>query len=532
MFIIAFLVAILGYIILDLGFAGLLYNNIILGVSLIFWIIFSFIYKKDIEKNLKSLFRRVNKLNITVKNVNLQTITFVLLLLLVLVNGIGVLGPELGFDALWYHLTLPKLYLKEHAIFYIPGGLLYYSTIPKLTEMLYLVGLAGGSEVYAKIIHFSFGVLSTITVYKLARLFTSKQLSLLASLIFYGNLVVAWESISSYVDLSRTFFEVLSVLSFFYWLKTKDKHWFIQSAVLLGIAISVKLLAVTSLAIMIPLIFLSAKKKEISSAVANSALYTFLVLLIPLPWFLFSFISTHNPIYPFFTSTYPVTTAQFSPVSLWVLFTRASDPISPVYIIFFPIVFLFFKRFSRTQKYLALYSFLAVLVWTIVPNTGGGRFILPYLPVFSVLVVLLFEFLPKQAKTFGLSIIILTTLLSVFYRSVANFKFIPVLLGKESKSEFLQRHLNFDFGDFYDVDSYFALQINSKDKVLLYGFHNLYYVNFPFLHESTAKKGDTFTYIAVQNSTLPFRFKNWTQVYANNQTKVSVFSLNGKKGVF
>jgi len=59
----------------------------------------------------------------------------ILIVLQAFVNIIGVFGPELAFDALWYHLTLPKLYLVHHSIFFIPGGLLYYSGMPKIAEM-------------------------------------------------------------------------------------------------------------------------------------------------------------------------------------------------------------------------------------------------------------------------------------------------------------------------------------------------------------------------------------------------------------
>src|SRR6185437_14950424 len=118
-------------------------------------------------------------------------------------------GPEIGFDALWYHLTLPKLYLGWHQVRHIPGGLLYYSDMPKLTEMLYISGLAILGETGAKLIHFSFGILCCIALYKVGRKFFSPLLSLIAVAIFYSNLVVGWESISAYIDLARTFFNIM-----------------------------------------------------------------------------------------------------------------------------------------------------------------------------------------------------------------------------------------------------------------------------------------------------------------------------------
>lgn len=44
--------------------------------------------------------------------------------------------------------------------------------------------------------------------------------------------------------------------------------------------------------------------------------------------------------------------------------------------------------------------------------------------------------------------------ISVPYRFIANIRFIPVILGLESKNNFLKNNLNFNFGDFYDIDGY------------------------------------------------------------------------------
>ena len=147
---------------------------------------------------------------------------FILLLALlfasVIVNMVGVLGPELGFDALWYHLTIPKIYLSQNKIFFIPGSLFYYSAMPKLTEMLYLVSLVFSPiGTLAKLIHFSFGILSAIALYRLAKRYLKTRESLLTVLIFYTTLIVGWQSITAYIDLTRTFFEILALDLFLRW---------------------------------------------------------------------------------------------------------------------------------------------------------------------------------------------------------------------------------------------------------------------------------------------------------------------------
>ena len=113
--------------------------------------------------------------------------------------------------------------------------------------------------------------------------------------------------------------------------------------------------------------------------------------------------------------------------------------------------------------------------------------------------------------------------ISIIYRGIATLKYVPYLLGIESKRTFLTRHLNFAYGDFYDTDSYFSQTMTPTDKVLLIGFHNLYYVDFPFVDSSFARPSDNYTYVATQSSDLPQKFSSWRKVYYNKITDVSLY---------
>lgn len=537
MFTLALLIGIYSYLIFSLGLLGFLYKQTIFLVNCIYLITVLFFIRKRIN-----VYKFRNETINFVKKTSKPGLVFLMFLLFqAVVNLIGALGPEFGFDALWYHLTLPKIYLINHSIDYIPGGLFYYSVMPKLIEMLYVMGLALGNEITAKIIHFSFGILSLIALYKLSRKLLPRNFSLLALVLFYSNLVVGWMSITAYIDLARTFFEIIALWGFLQWQENKRQKWLIMSAVLLGLAISTKLLAIGSLLIFEVLIGYTSfiNKKEIRHVVKNLIIYLCFALLIPLPWFVFSFIHTGNPFYPFFSNLYSINldVSLLNPLNflkdIWVLFTNSPDRISPLYLIFLPIAFISFKKISPRLKIITLYCMLALLVWYITPRTGGGRFILPYLPAFSLVAVAVIGMI-KQIKLryIFIGLIIIFALFVIFYRGVANSKYIPVILGKESKSQFLTNHLNFSFGDFYDTDGYFTEQIKPKDMVLLYGFHNLYYVNFPFIDSSWVKKGDIFNYIAVYGNNLPERFRIWDLIYYNEKTNVKLYSVGGLKWVY
>ncbi|MCL5439021.1 MAG: glycosyltransferase family 39 protein [Patescibacteria group bacterium] len=527
---IAILIGIFSYVIFAFGILGILYKNYILLLGLLF--IFIYLYKNRTDLSTKIEIRKIKCKN------KLLLFAIIIFALQVIVALIGVLGPEISFDALWYHLTLPKIYLQNHSIFHIPGGLLYYSDMPKLGEMLYIFGLSLGSELFPKMIHFAFGILTCYVIYKISRKFANKTLSFIVVIVFYANLVVGWESITAYIDLIRAFFEILALYLFIDWWEEKKIFWLIESAVVLGLAISTKLLGVSSIIIFIFLIVVRGiQLKQYNKTLIWVILYLFFSLIIILPWIAFSYVNTGNPIYPFFTNTYKVTVnfALINPINfiaeVWNLFTNSSDPVLPLYLILMPFFILMLFKSDNKKRIIFIYVIVSLFIWYFTPRTGGGRFILSYLPAFSVAVVLVISEY-KKIKSVILYLIIFLSIISVIYRGVANAKFIPVILGFQTKSDFLSKHLNFNFGDFYDTDNYFKNHIEQSDTVLLYGFHNLFYINFPFIHESWVKAGDRFNYIAVQNGKLPERFSYWKLIYYNQKTNVRLYSLGGQEWVY
>ena len=526
MFAIAILIGIYSYLIFTLGILGLLYKATILICTLIFLFCAIFYFRKQ-----KDDLPRINFRNKKIKPL------LIFFGILAFVNLIGALSPELSFDSLWYHLTLPKIFLQNHSITYIPGGLFYYSVMPKLGEMFYILPVSLGLEIIPKLTQWGSGILTSFVIFKISRRHFDGKTSFFAVLIFYGSLVVAWESTVAYIDLIRTFFEVMALWGILVYLETRNRKWLIESAVMLGLAISTKLIAFGSVLVFSAIIIYisSFKKITIKHTITNILVYWCVALFIALPWFVFALINTGNPFYPIFSNLYPVglSWSSLNPVNsirdLIILFFRAADPISPIYIIFLPLVFIYFKKFNKELKIISIYSLLALIIWYLTPRTGGGRFILPYLPAFSILAAgVIANTKIVWLKKYLTGLVIVVCLITIMYRGIANSKFIPVIVGLQPKQEFLTNKLNFNFGDFYDTDGFFKQNIKSTDRILLYGFHNLYYADFPFIHESFVRKGDKFNYIATQNAELPDRFKYWNLIYYNSITRVNVYSMKGE----
>src|SRR6266403_1254461 len=396
MFVLAVLIGIYTYCLFFLGILGIITPGTVIAVTIMFLPVILF-WKRNLLEIPRISYKRPNKFVL---------LFAVLFFLQASINIIGALGPELGYDALWYHLTLPKIWLINHKISFISGGLLYYSVMPKLAEMLFVAGLSFGNIITVKLLHFSFGILSCFALYKLQRKFFSPFISLLGVVIFYSNLVVAWESSSAYIDLIRAFFEIMTLWGFINWWQTQQKKWLVISAVMVGLTITTKLLAIGSLFIFSLLIiyYFFRYKKRFIDLFTQLFVYWFVAFLIPLPWFIFSFLYTGNPVYPFFTAIYQVAPEPLNIINffqeVWKLLIASSDPISPIYLIILPLIIANYLKFKTEIKLVILYSALTIVIWYFTPRTGGGRFMLPYLPALSFVGAAVIDTLLKSKEKY------------------------------------------------------------------------------------------------------------------------------------
>jgi hypothetical protein len=154
---------------------------------------------------------------------------------------VGALGPEIGFDALWYHLALPRLYLDQGHVFGTPFE--FVSLYPQGTEMLYAVGLDWGGARAAKLVDLLFGVLAVLATFRLARRYMSWRFALVAAVVFLAAPTVHWEMTTAYVELAIAFFVTLSITELVDWRTDRDRRHVWRAAILLGLALGTKHLA-------------------------------------------------------------------------------------------------------------------------------------------------------------------------------------------------------------------------------------------------------------------------------------------------
>lgn len=386
------------------------------------------------------------------------------------VNLVGALGPELSFDSLWYHLPLARMVAERGQWGVVPGGLLYYSGLPRLMEWVNAGLLWGGQrlqmgspETLPKLLSWVIGILCAQIIYKIGRRFADKTTSLMMVVVWYGSLVVGWQSMVVYTDLART----LLVLWAVWYTLELSVGW---AAWWIGLAYSVKILSgLEAVGLGLAGIYLARDWK-----------WGLKYLALVAPWVLVWGWLNLRQGYPWF---YPLS-------SLKIIESHVS------------------------------WSWRAMIG----PMIGDGRYILPELAIMIIAIMKWGRDLGGKWRN-GLTIgVLIIAGLGITYRAVANSKFMPVLLGYESRHEFLTKHLNFGYGDWYDTDGWVKENLAAK-RYLVVGVHNTYYLpGKSWEHESWAEREGCFPYALVQGEYQVH--PEWELIYTVERTKTRVYKNN------
>jgi hypothetical protein len=426
------------------------------------------------------------------------------------INLAGAVGPEISFDALWYHLPLSRLAIERGWWGVIPGGLLYYSGLPGMGRWINASFWAIGGEVLVKVVHWGFGVGSAGMIYKLARRYFEKRKAMMAGVVWYSSLVVGWTSITAYADLIRTFLILIGIWYLVEQIEEKkERRWF-WSAFFLGMAYSVKAVCLAE-GVVLGFLFGFLTKKKI-----NSFKYWGVLGLFVLFWGLVNIRQGYGPFYPFL---------EYKVLSDYSFFSRG-QLLGPMMVFFDPryrvgpIVLILMWMGKKKLKLKKVRVFLMISIgmaisWFLMPRSGFGRFFLLSLGLFSILGT----GLGKKRAVVGL--VLLSSLAGIFYRGAANSKFIPYLLGKESKDEFLSKNLNFEFADWYDTDGWVRENL-TKERYLVKGVHNTYYLPGNFDHESWAETDYCYRYVLVQGEGFEIK-DSWKEIHGVKKTRTEIF---------
>ncbi|MGC4046006.1 MAG: hypothetical protein QM758_19610 [Armatimonas sp.] len=115
----------------------------------------------------------------------------------------GAVAPPTQWDEMAYHLAVPKVYLREGRIFYIPYD--HHSNFPFTLQMLYTLFLSVGAVWAAKLVHWFCGLLLVVSVATFCKRFFGNGGPIAAGVVLASPLVL-WEATTAYIDLGTTLY--------------------------------------------------------------------------------------------------------------------------------------------------------------------------------------------------------------------------------------------------------------------------------------------------------------------------------------
>ncbi len=388
-----------------------------------------------------------------------------------LCTAIAALAPPGGgeWDALSYHLTVPKTYLMAHRIFYIPYD--HHSNFPFLLQMLYTLMLGVNSVGGAKLCHWGCGVLLALSVYTFARrqdvTATGHRTGQIAALLVVASPVVLWEAGIAYVDLATALFTWLALYAI-----TIGRDRTILAALLIGFAISTKWTVLGFWGILLVGVVAAdiVREKRITAGLLKRvAVFAAVSLALAAPWLLRSYLYTGSPVYPYFYGIFggrfwtPENAAQYTAdqanlgmgknllyllLAPWLLnveptirkfneypfgFVLALAPI----LLAAPLIP---RKWNHTQIALGFFAFASYIFWFFLVQ--GTRYLLPVLPVLAYLAAQTLTDLFQQrkgfARYFGAGIIALSGVWGMYLAANASAApTIRVVLGSQSRAEYV-----------------------------------------------------------------------------------------------
>jgi hypothetical protein len=387
----------------------------------------------------------------------------VMLALIVVAAGLNLLGaltPPFEYDELEYHLGAPAEYLKAGRIVLLPHN--FYSNLPQLTEMLYLLAMVVRSGVAAKLLHWSFGLLTAVAVYAVAARLWSRRVAWTAAGMFYCVPFVQDLSQTARIDLATTFFATLAFGALLVWREPKCRdNWLWLSALAAGAAVATKWPAVA--VVLVPaMAFVAVCRRSLRPL----SVFGLLSSVIVLPWLVKNWWLAGNPVYPllngwfasphwgvaqaavFAEKHYP----HFNGAGWWEFLERAwqysfaERGAVPVLLMSVPLILLVRKADRRVQQ--TAWLVVAIYVGWWAGTFRPWRFLFPMFPVVALVGGCALEAAGKWARWIvGAVLVVGLTGMGAQVlidtenpeRVPAEVSFVDVALGRIADDEFLAR---------------------------------------------------------------------------------------------
>ena len=403
------------------------------------------------------------------------------------------LAPPWSYDALMYHLEAPRRFLEAGAFVPLPD--IWQGNGPFTVNMLYVIGLAFGSDVFARLVHLSLGGLLVTGTYALGRRIGGNAAGWRGMLILAGTPILpVWFSFA-YQDAGWALFELLGVLAVVGNRELgsgKHRKYLLLGGVMMGFAAGSKYLALGGVGVL-GLYVLWAGRKQGWGVLRDALAFGGMTAAVGAVWYLKNWVLLGNPVFPVwfggpgwdaarlrlfdayhldrFGMGRGVLDYLLLPWRVYARYERFTSFLGSIEIpsllfslaLFYPLV----RRKTPLLTELAVLAAARFALWAL--GSQQVRFMLPFFPLLAVLSG---EVLWQAAGRLGarprrvlvnglLSGFVLVTLV---YQGIFLFQTRPldVIVGRETKAQFLSR-----VGTNYAVMDFVSENLPPEARVLL-----------------------------------------------------------------
>lgn len=238
----------------------------------------------------------------------------VLIILILALNFFRALTPPLKFDALVYHLALPRRYLQAGQMLVLPGH--FFWGMPQNLEMFFTWAMGLGGEGAAQLLGWSIGGLALYAVYRAFRVLGGLSGGLVAVLVLLSGYSTAQSLSWAYGNWLNILYGSAFIIAIMArgdkspdgeetdpanWVWGRAPTWFLPGA-LAGLALGVKYTSGALLVSGLVLILWSQRSRGQTSVFRAWLVFGGAAILFLSPWLIKNLLGTGNPLHPFFSS--------------------------------------------------------------------------------------------------------------------------------------------------------------------------------------------------------------------------------------
>lgn len=269
-------------------------------------------------------------------------------LAVLLILGLGALGPVFDWDSLMYHLQLPRLFLEVGRL-HVPADSPMHFAFLGLFQFLYLPFLAVGATAGAALLNAAMAALLALALIVAGSRLFERSVGLFAGVALWGSSAILIVAMTPRVDVTLVTVLFLAQYAVLLALRT-DARWGVAVAALLGgMAVGIKYHAGPYLVGLAPFVVVALWKQsrgDRSQVATRLAVTAALALVAVAPWMLKNQLGVGAPLFPFFTEPrVPAFIADITgstarpssvPAGAYSALGRAREPISLEALLFRP----------------------------------------------------------------------------------------------------------------------------------------------------------------------------------------------------